>query len=295
MKLFVVIPTVGRKELVSRTLAHLERQTRVPDLVLVSAPDETHVQPFNSDRFDVRFVFGRRGSCAQRNQALDAALPQSDIVTFFDDDFLPASDYLERLEYAFANNPDWAVVMGNAARDGARNAGYTFDEGLAELEHLETAEPRLPISDLATVTDRVGAYGCNMSVRSSAVGTTRFDERLVLYGWQEDIDFTSQLRSRGRIVGLDVIYGVHLGTKSGRVSGLRLGYSQVVNPVYLIRKGTMPARFAVDLMARNVVANSVKSLWPEPYIDRWGRLRGNVLGLWHVLRGRIEPEYILKL
>ena len=80
-----------------------------------------------------------------------------------------------------------------------------------------------------------------MSIRASMIGDLRFDERLVLYGWQEDIDFTSQLRQRGRVVCVSNIRGVHLGLKAGRVSGERFGYSQVVNPVYLIRKGTVPA------------------------------------------------------
>ena len=48
-------------------------------------------------------------------------------------------------------------------------------------------------------------------------------------------------------------------------------------------------------MARNIAANLVRSLWPESYVDRRGRLRGNLLAMLHVLPGRIEPEYILKL
>jgi len=117
----------------------------------------------------------------------------------------------------------------------------------------------------------------------------------VLYGWQEDIDFTSQLRRFGRIVGLSTLMGVHLGSKSGRESGIRLGYSQVANPVYLMRKGTVPASFALEIMGRNVVANMIKSLWPEPYADRRGRLKGNLLAAGHLFLGRIDPEYILKL
>ena len=85
-----------------------------------------------------------------------------------------------------------------------------------------------------------------MSIRTSAIGALRFDERLPLYGWQEDIDFTSQLRASGRVVGLNTLNGVHLATKSGRISGMKFGYSQIANPVYLVRKGTMPAAIRRD-------------------------------------------------
>jgi GT2 family glycosyltransferase len=282
---------VGRKDLLARTLAHLERQQRPPDEVVISAPDTTHVAPVHSDRFPVSYAFGKRGLTAQRNLALAHVLARADIVTFFDDDFLPSDNYLEQLVRAFEENPDWAVIHGNVVHDGARGSGFTFAQGLAALRAAETSASGPP-----HVVDHPGAYGCNMSVRARHVGSLRFDERLVLYGWQEDIDFTSQLGRFGRIVSLSTLLGVHLGAKGGgRASGVRFGYSQLVNPVYLIRKGTMPAGFALELMGRNVAANVVRSLWPEAHIDRRGRLKGNLIAAWHLLRGRIEPEYVLQL
>lgn len=290
MRLVVIIATFGRKEQVARLLEHLERQERLPDEVILSAPDETHVQRYETDRFPVSIVLGRRGLCAQRNQALDRAQERFDVITFFDDDFIPEDDYLRLLEQAFQAHEDWAVVMGHIVRDGACTAGLSWAEGLQIL-----AAERAQAPAELKVVDHVGAYGCNMSIRAKFIGDLRFDERLVLYGWQEDIDFTSQLRRSGRVVGLNTLRGVHLGVKTGRVSGERFGYSQVANPIYLIRKGTVPASFALPLMGRNIAANLVRSLWPEPHVDRRGRLRGNLAALAHVLRGRIEPEYIQKI
>ena len=66
-----------------------------------------------------------------------------------------------------------------------------------------------------------GAYGCNMAFRTAEIGSVRFDERLPLYGWQEDLDFCGALRSSGRIVKTDIVWGVHLGTKRGKGSEVR--------------------------------------------------------------------------
>ncbi len=211
-------------------------------------------------------------------------------MTFFDDDFLPADNYLEYMVHRFEVLAEVVAIMGDAIVDGTRGSGLTFDEGLMALRALELClyPDHPPI-------DQVGAYGCNMSIRAAAIGDTRFDERLALYGWQEDIDFTSRLRRHGRVVLLTNLIGVHLGFKAGRVSGVRFGYSQVVNPTYLIQKGTLPAGFGLNLMARNIGANLVKSLWPETHVDRRGRLKGNLIGAFHVARGRIEPEYITRL
>ncbi len=101
-----------------------------------------------------------------------------------------------------------------------------------------------------------------MSIRAGVIGKLRFDERLPLYGWQEDIDFTSQLRNlRAHRISVENLFGVHLGTKSGRVSGVRLGCSQIVNPVYLIGKSAMPfsSEFGFRLMCKNLAADLIKS------------------------------------
>jgi len=88
---------------------------------------------------------------------------------------------------------------------------------------------------------------------------------------------------------------VHLGTKrSGRSPGKQLGYSQVANRIYIMRKGHMSALQAVHGNMKNITANLVRSLRPEPWVDRRGRLEGNALALWDWVRGRVDPERILR-
>lgn len=292
MKLTVIIASAGRPEILAETLRHLAQQERLPDELVISAPEAEDVPDLGSLGFPARCIYGTKGLAAQRNRALDDALDSTDIITFFDDDFLPARNYLALLEASFRDHPEFSVIHGYVVADGAHNEGYSFEQGLSTLAAAErTVNSETPV----VIRDHAGAYGCNMSFRASQVGDLRFDERLALYGWQEDIDFTNQLGRQGRIVSISNMLGVHLGVKAGRVNGTRLGYSQIANPIYLVRKGTMPAGFAAELLARNITANVVKSFWPEPWVDRRGRLGGNLIALSHVLRGRIEPEYVTKL
>ena len=139
--------------------------------------------------------------------------------------------------------------------------------------------------------ERFSPYGCNMAFRCTAIQGIRFDERLVLYGWLEDRDFGAAVaKAGGRMIKLGVAFGVHLGVKRGRVSGIKVGYSQVMNPVYMHRKSTMSTAQVVWHIGCNVSANLVKSLHPEPYVDRRGRLLGNLIAGLDLLRLRLTPE-----
>src|SRR5208337_2828752 len=119
MRFSVIIPTFNRKELLPLVLALLEEQTRPISEVIISAPDQGHVADYSPRTFKVSSVFGTAGLCAQRNRALGVAIRRSDIVTFFDDDFLPARNYFEILAAAFQSNINWAVIGGTVVADGA--------------------------------------------------------------------------------------------------------------------------------------------------------------------------------
>jgi hypothetical protein len=132
-------------------------------------------------------------------------------------------------------------------------------------------------------------------VAAAATDAVRFDENLPLYGWLEDVDFSRRLAHHGAVVRAGALRGVHLGVKRGRQSGLRLGYSQIANPLYLIAKRSMRGDRALALMLRNLAMNLARSLSPEPYVDRRGRLAGNVAALRDLLGLRLHPENVLKL
>ena len=238
----------------------------------------------------VEIGFAERGLCRQRNRAIELIGDRADLVIFFDDDFVPASTYLERVERLFTEHPDLVAATGFVIADGINSHGISFEAADAAIATYEGQEEKA-----VHIEDRGGLYGCNMILRVAALKGVAVDVELPLYGWQEDIDLTRQLMSRGRVVYTTAFAGVHLGVKSGRTSGKRLGYSQIVNPAYLVRKGTMPSSMAVKLAGKNLAANLVKSLRPEPYVDRRGRLLGNLLGLQDLLRGKADPTRSLKL
>jgi hypothetical protein len=183
-------------------------------------------------------------------------------------------------------------TTGRPIEDGISGPGLT-------VEHARSVIARAPqeAADDEAVAETVGTYGCNMAFRMAPIRnyTITFDENLPLYGWQEDIDFSAVVARHGRVIESNALKGAHLGNKGARSSGVRFGYSQIANPIYLTRKGTMSWSYALWLMGRNMAANVLRLLRPEPWVDRRGRLKGNALALVDMILGRSSPRRILEL
>jgi GT2 family glycosyltransferase len=289
----VIVCTRGRPEIVKSLVDQLARQTLSPDHIFIIASSEADVAGLDRAQDRLTVHIGRTGSTFQRNDGLALAGSRFGQIVFFDDDFVPSRYWLERMAAIFHHHADIVGVTGRVLADGTRDAGIPLQTAIAMVAHEDVhANP----ASLLDATFPYGSnVGCNMAFRYSAVHDIVFDERLPLYAWHEDSDFRGQAERRGRVVRADALWGVHLGHKKGRVPGLTLGYAQIANAVYLGRKGTVPARFLARIAFKNLLVNALRSLRPETYVDRRGRLRGNLLALFDWVRGRLAPERILQL
>lgn len=285
----VGIATSGRRSLVSDLVSRLDRQTLVPAYILLAPARETDVDAsLASER--VRIIYGRQGSCAQRNTIVEAAIPlNGDVLVYFDDDFVPSDDYLQKLTAALLSGSA-VLAGGRVLADGALNEGIQPEEA----ERIIKAS----IADDAPSTPVPSVYGCNMAMRLDALKSrgTRFDENLPAYGLMEDTLFSFQFCKPGECIFVPSARGVHLGTKMGRTSGLKLGYSQIANPIYLWRVGSgVTLLGALKTALRAIAMNCARSLYPESYIDRRGRLKGNLLALTDAALLRLHPTRINSL
>jgi hypothetical protein len=258
------------------------RQTVAPHQVIVSAVD---LADWGENAVDsrVQIILGDKGLTRQRNRGIAALDAKCEIVTMLDDDVELPEDYFEAVHRLFTKRPDVALCFG-AVRDAPG----------ASREDARQIITRWPPSD----EFKEGAYGlgCSMNIRRKVLDHINFDERLPLYGWLEDADFAA----RARPFGLQGVYNacrtVHLLEQKMRLSGVRFGYSQVMNPYYLWRKGSIP--FKEVLMShwfKGMASNLLGAIRRDPSIDRWGRLRGSVLAIWFIVLGRVEPEFVERL
>jgi GT2 family glycosyltransferase len=282
----IVVCSANRPVMLHESVLSLVRQTAACDII-VSVPDDTHVLPETRKLAGVIVVKGAHGLCAQRNAALRHLRNEPSAVFFFDDDVEVDEEYVSHMLRAFDEEPD--MGLGDGLKLGLEEAPGSLNRQTArELIRRRKANPAsdAPIEEVRT------GIGCKMCVRGTLLGKVSFDERLVLYGYQEDFDFSLECKQYGRIVLNRRCLMVHIETEQGRMARKKRGYSEVVNPFYIWTKGRGPHFIRTFGGAiRRTLKNALRCHTAA------GRRQfaGNVIGWYRLASGEFDPEFILRL
>jgi glycosyltransferase involved in cell wall biosynthesis len=287
----VIICSANRPNVLSETVASLIQGQSVPACeIIVSLSNQDHVTENTRKHSSVRVVLSRtQGLTIQRNAA--AKLVQTPYTLFLDDDVEIAPNFIESMERLLDTVSDAIAATAFVVVDGAQG-----DEGLDRKSARSAAVNYVRRRDNYDYDE---LYGCNLFVRTRIFAEVLFDERLPLYAWLEDLDFSTNCLRFGRTIRNTETCVAHLAAPAGRFSGLMFGYSQIVNPFYLWRKNGKPGLSHVVIahwcvhIARNLRRTLTKI--PSDRTDRKGRLRGNMIALCHLVVGKVDPSYILQL
>lgn len=280
-----IVASINRPEMLHETIHCLVRQT-TPCQILISVPSARHVLPETLALPNVTGILGATGSCAQRNLALSSIKTQPKVVFCFDDDVEVEEHYVERMVEMFEAYPEVVLANGDNLGLGAAPGSLT-----RERAKILISERLGAMTGEAPEAARTG-LGSRMSFRGDLLGKVVFDERLPLYGYQEDFDFSMECRHFGQIVTNRRCLMVHIETAAGRTGARRRGYSEIVNPIYIWSKGR-------GLSLGRPVAGALKRTLKNARRCRDAagrqRLMGNVIGWTMILQGKLLPEHILDM
>ncbi|WP_261664953.1 glycosyltransferase family 2 protein [Deinococcus sp. Marseille-Q6407] len=291
----VIIASRGRPQVLAETVKSILQQARRPDEIIIAVTTTDDVLP-GMDGSGVQVIISPPGSSVQRNEAIAALNPASDLVVFLDDDVEVASDYLIKVTNFMEVVPDVAAFSSTPVLDKAMGGRLPREEAKAILVNSLVSDP--------DVRSARGLYGCNMVVRAKYARREKFDERLVSYAWLEDRDYGIRMEKYGAVVNYDGGRIVHFGTPGGRISEVRMGYIQIMNPAYLFFvKKELTFREYVDHGINGFLANLAHRLGvltllrPQSImtIDRNQRLKGNFLALRDIFIGKLDPRLVLEV
>lgn len=167
IKIDIAIATAGRREVLSETISVLAQQSRIADeLLICPAKDEDlDLTCLNDYPGKFRVCRGPVGLTSQRNTLI--ASSKSDVLVFFDDDFLPSGDYVQEIEALFVAHPEIVAATGKVLADGITGPGLDYMEGMKILESAgRNMESSLPAS-------AYNGYGCNMAFACNPSGSMK--------------------------------------------------------------------------------------------------------------------------
>jgi GT2 family glycosyltransferase len=285
----VVICSANRPDVLAETVDSVLRgQSLPPREIVVSVFNQRHVAEKTRALPAVRVVLSSvQGTCAQRNVAAKSV--RTPYTLFLDDDVELAPNFIQSMESLLEGAQDAVAATGVLVVDGAPG-DKGLDRNLARSYALSYVRKQ---------SNYDHKEGQNIFVRTRLFSKVLFDENLPLYGWLEDLDFATNCLRYGRIIMNTGTCFAHLATPSGRTSGLRFGYSQIVNPFYLWRKNGKPGltqvvfRHWLLYIAYNCRRAVIKK--PSDRNDRTGRFHGNMIALGHLMAGKADPSHIVQL
>ena len=297
MRLSIVIGTRHRPESLRRCLQSLTTQTIRPDEVVIVDDGQLDPAPFTQ-------LLERAGIVVQYfNKSYDPGLTKSrnlgirrsrgDIVMFLDDDVELEPRYVEAILRVYDAHPEIGGVGGRLndpplswpkrtllrvfLLDSARE-GAVLPNGVGVLVRSITHDTAVEWFS-----------GCNMSYRRQVFERFMFDEAFAGNGWGDDRDFSYAVSRVYPLMCAADAGLLHHEEPRGRARERDFGETEI----------TYVNRFFVKHMPRGIT--NVAALWwgfagitvKNLLTLRGARLRGNLAGMFGVLRGRYRTRRAL--
>jgi GT2 family glycosyltransferase len=253
----VIIVTYLRPGVLRSTLATWLASQRVPDqfLIVDASPDADQRRP--EILRDFTELFAGRGSdylvarapstTAQRNQAIEGL--RTDVVMFLDDESRPEPTYVDKILEVFELDEQeliggvggserdaeaiirrWVTRIEDSGRLVARSFPMSRRQAFPPAVRLPEETKRLQLRRVRQL------YGGSMSVRTSLLAGLRFDERMLRYGYCEDLDLSIRLSRTHALVQRTDAFVAHEAARVGRIGGNARFLVGWINPAYITEK-----------------------------------------------------------
>ncbi len=159
----VVVPTLGRPELIARLLHSLsECDPRADEVIVVdqSQTDATEEATRGHARSLPCLVYARMArACANGARNVGISLASGEIIALTDDDCIVSPEWVKQISTAFGDDPDLACLMGRVLPAGKF-------QGRFPVSVRTSLEPRVYLEPQDVDPSELG-WTCNLAFRAS--------------------------------------------------------------------------------------------------------------------------------
>lgn len=249
MKASIIICTKNRSDSLARLFDTIELQTLAPDeLVVVDASDNDETSRLIDKRkvifsFPVKYIKTEPGLTRQRNVGVRES--RGDTVIFLDDDITLEPSFIQIASDSFKEYADKNVYGMTFKITNAFAEPKIVPRILKKIFFLTSKKkgkmklsgfPELCITDVVSFVEVLG--GAAMAYRREVFSDFQFDEKLTGYCYMEDIDFSSRVGRKFKLLYQPMARCAHYPTTFKEVDTKELRKMLVVNHWYLFMKNS---------------------------------------------------------
>lgn len=245
--MLIVIPTRNRIKELTNTLNFLElNKFFFKKIVIVdSSNSEIKAQIKKIVRkytANIKVVDSEASTCIQRNIGFNF-IENNKYIMFLDDDNIFFSDAFYKMQNFLNNNKDFVGVAFNQIYkekinilDNFKKNYITNKLGIYNLDNGGFAASGWQSKFINFKNDKIVQWLTTRAViyRSKAIKKIRFDKKLGVYGYLEDLDFSLQLKKEGNLMVCSNAKYTH--DQSITRPGFQFGKKELRNRFYIVKK-----------------------------------------------------------
>jgi GT2 family glycosyltransferase len=289
--MLIVIPTRNRVKELTNTLNFLDsNQFFFKKIVIVDSSKleikqkiKEKIKEYNSH---IKIIDTEPSTCIQRNAGFNF-IEDNEYIMFLDDDNIFYPDAFYKMQYFLNNNKNFSGVAFN----------QIYNEKISILEKFKKNY----------ISNKLGIYSSNIGgfsnsgwqsrfinftnnaivqwlptraviYRSEKVRNIRFDEKLGIYGYLEDLDFSLELKKKGNLMVCSDARYSH--DQSITRPGFEFGKKELRNRYYIVKKHNLKKNLFFLTSLFRMILTLKEGIFGD--INSFKRLAGNLVALFTI-------------
>jgi hypothetical protein len=245
--MLIIIPTRNRIQELMNTLNFLEGNAFFFKKIIIVDSSKIEIKEKIKKKIlnytsNIKIIDSKPSTCIQRNVGLNF-LEDNEYIMFLDDDNIFYPDAFSKMQYFLNNNKDFVGVAFNQIYNEKKTILDKFKKNFISNKLGIYSSYNGGFSSSGWQSrfvnfnhDKIVQWLPTRAViyKSSEIINVRFDNKLGVYGYLEDLDFSLELKKRGNLMVCSAAKYTH--DQSITRPGFEFGKKELKNRYYIVKK-----------------------------------------------------------
>ena len=284
----IIIPTRDRIKELMVTLDYLNinhfffKKIIIVDSSSFEIKEEIKKKILNYN-LNIKFVDSKPSTCIQRNIGLNF-LEDEEYIMFLDDDNIFYEDAFNKMKIFLRTHKNFVGVSFNQIYNYKSSfldklkKNFIFNKiGIYSSKNGGFSksgwQSRFINFDMNSIVEWLPTRA--VIYRSSEIKKIRFNEKLGVYGYLEDLDFSLELKKKGNLMVCSEAKYTH--DQSINRSGFEFGKKEVKNRYYIVKKYNLSKFLFFITLSLRIIMTFSKAIIGD--LNATKRILGNIIGI----------------